>query len=165
MSIVRPEIGEALRREVAQLPEWSIHDWYTSIRTSAESMASEIRCRHPVDLPVVGSITGHRPGNGGFVYVVRALMPNGLVKIGRSATPAEALPKVQGRSPVQLELVALGRGHADLERHWHRVFRDVRRHGEWFDGSVGLVFADAMARAPAGGCARCVLVGDQQTIL
>lgn len=64
----------------------------------------------------------------GFTYIIRG---GGLMKIGQSADPAQRIFDLQHSSPVELELVSIGRG-LNAERLLHAQFKRHRRHGEWF---------------------------------
>ena len=54
----------------------------------------------------------------------------GMIKIGRSKDPIGRLSDLQ--SGASEDLILLGYLNTDVERHLHRVFADLRSHGEWF---------------------------------
>ncbi len=68
----------------------------------------------------------------GYIYAVRGA---GLVKIGKSATPAARLAALRTSSPTELEVVGIYQtDDMDwLEKNLHIAFSDERVRGEWFD--------------------------------
>lgn len=70
-----------------------------------------------------------------------------LVKIGRSTNVRARVRGIRMMSPTPVELLWQHEGGADLEKALHGVFRECRKHGEWFDlgdDPVGAV-AEAVA--------------------
>ncbi|WP_425558700.1 GIY-YIG nuclease family protein [Catenulispora subtropica] len=67
-----------------------------------------------------------------FVYAI-GTMDGHSVKIGHSVRVERRLAELRAASPVALELLWRTTGGRDLEQHLHRVFRERRRHAEWFD--------------------------------
>lgn len=56
-----------------------------------------------------------------------------LVKIGYGTQVAKRLGVLRAASPLPLTLLWHTAGPRALEQHLHRVFRDRRRHAEWFE--------------------------------
>lgn len=69
---------------------------------------------------------------GERVYLIGSQV-NALVKIGRSTNVQRRLADIQRMSPVELDVLWLTVGNADLETRLHRAFRARRTHGEWFN--------------------------------
>lgn len=64
------------------------------------------------------------------VYFVQG--PGGLIKIGFSLDVPSRIRSLESNcGPLQLRLQL--DGGRRLERHLHRLFKDLRRHGEWFE--------------------------------
>lgn len=85
------------------------------------------------------------PTSSGFVYVIGAESSR-VVKIGFAVDPSRRLTHLQTGSPVRLAILAALPGSRTFEAKLHKVFKDLRKHGEWFDfGKVEPVTAIAEA--------------------
>lgn len=73
-------------------------------------------------------------GRSEYVYLI-ACTENSLVKIGRSVDVDRRFGDIQRMAPVRLEILWKTEGDWRLESQLHRVFRERRVHGEWFDFS------------------------------
>lgn len=87
-----------------------------------------------------------------------------LVKIGVAHDPQARLATLQCGSPVRLEMHrTVPTASADaVERRLHKLFREHRRHGEWFDAAAVLSTIDALSDEQIralGGIAAGVLRG------
>lgn len=65
------------------------------------------------------------------VYVLGTPGSN-IVKIGRSTDVQQRVADIQRMSPVPLEVLWTHPGGPRLEAGLHRLFADLRSHGEWF---------------------------------
>lgn len=104
---------------------------------------------------LTSSITCRRRG---WTYVVEAMVPHPVYKIGRASRLDRRLWGLDRMSPVPLTLVALA-GGAAYEATLHDRYADRRFHGEWFRGDVGFELVAAFARRGDGECLRCVIEG------
>ncbi len=151
--IVKPEIGERLSRAT---PEGT-YDLTENVVQQFRTMVAGITCSH--NETGFGSRDRARYSGSSFVYVVHAKAA-GVLKIGSTIDPyklGSRFRQLQSMSPVELELIALGRGRVDTESNWHWNFKRYRKHCEWFDDSIAETFINAMRTRPKNGCARCVL--------
>lgn len=77
------------------------------------------------------------------IYVISSI--NGLVKIGRSADARKRFLGLKHSSPVSLHLSHVVEVPADqaafIEAKIHNEMAAVRRHGEWFEVSIGVAIA------------------------
>lgn len=68
-------------------------------------------------------------------YVYFAEADNGLVKIGKAKNVRLRISSLRSSSPIPLRLLHVidcnGRSR-QIERHFHKMFKTKRRHGEWF---------------------------------
>lgn len=69
----------------------------------------------------------------GFVYFLKA--DNNLVKIGKTKRLDERIHHFSVKLPYQTQLIhSISTSNMDqLERHFHKVFVQKRKHGEWFE--------------------------------
>jgi hypothetical protein len=67
-----------------------------------------------------------------FVYVIGS-EGSTLVKIGRSTDVKKRLAAIQCMSPAPLAVLWQVEGDPELETAPHRLFKNYRAHGEWFD--------------------------------
>jgi hypothetical protein len=68
----------------------------------------------------------------GFIYFIAADALD-VVKIGFSDShPDQRLKSLQTGCPSRLSLLAFVEGSQREERHLHRIFSNLRTHGEWF---------------------------------
>lgn len=93
-----------------------------------------------------------RPDNDAteWVYFLRA---GDFVKIGYTTDLAGRLKRLQTGSPHELKLLMLQRGSKETERGFHRQFRPLQAHGEWFklEGALLDYLNKQYERQKAGG--------------
>lgn len=70
---------------------------------------------------------------GGFVYVLQAL-PLTPVKVGYTTGLAARVATLQTGNPFRLRCLYLAPAEQRLETWLHRLLRDARQSGEWFEG-------------------------------
>jgi len=69
-----------------------------------------------------------------FVYVIGAADETAPVKIGFTArTVEERLSEFNIGSPVPLNIIAAIRAPQEVEKNIHKLCREFRLHGEWFE--------------------------------
>lgn len=73
----------------------------------------------------------------GYVYFLDAPDVN-RIKIGTGICPEDRLQAVRLMCPVPTELLGLIVGGRRKEAELHSQFSHLRRHGEWFEGTVEL---------------------------
>lgn len=66
------------------------------------------------------------------VYAVKALIPNGLYKIGSTSNVERRLRHIRNASPVEMELVGTIPGDRTLERRIHASLLSSHVRCEWF---------------------------------
>ncbi|MCW4039964.1 MAG: GIY-YIG nuclease family protein [Candidatus Bathyarchaeota archaeon] len=72
-----------------------------------------------------------------YTYFVQGVR-GGSIKIGKTRQdPKERLKNLQTGSPEELQIVGLLKG--DIETELHNKFKNLRKHGEWFDNKPELV--------------------------
>lgn len=87
-----------------------------------------------------GQGAGTDPGKAPhFVYFIRAVMPDGLIKIGRAIDPNVRFAELRTMSPVPLKPLGVVSSDRFAEVELHRRFQGLRSHGEWFDADVSLL--------------------------
>jgi hypothetical protein len=74
----------------------------------------------------------------GFIYFLAPTQDQDPIKIGFTKELRLRLLTYIGHSPVDLALLGLAEGTADVERHLHTLFKLDRLHGEWFRSSSEL---------------------------
>lgn len=79
-------------------------------------------------------------GRPTWVYFIQG-ENSGLIKIGKSDKPDARISDLQAGSPVRLNLIGVvyDRSAGELERNLHKVFANLRRHGEWFEDHPALL--------------------------
>lgn len=70
-------------------------------------------------------------GSDGWVYLVEGA---GLYKIGVTVDLENRMNGLQAQSPVRLRLIhsIKSRRYREVEKYFHRVFENTRKHYEWF---------------------------------
>lgn len=63
----------------------------------------------------------------------------GAIKIGRAIRPKRRLMQLQMGSPIEISILAITEGGAELEAAYHSRFADTRLRGEWFARSPELM--------------------------
>ena len=71
-------------------------------------------------------------GPRGYIYAVQP-RDGGPVKIGMTHDPLSRLAGLQDGNPHRLVIRAIMLGWGDTERRIHRLWKDHRLRGEWFD--------------------------------
>jgi len=69
------------------------------------------------------------------MYLYLVMSSTGMVKIGKSAKPYNRFLQLSTSSPVGLSLFFVyeyDEAVIDLEKTYHRMFKNKRMHGEWF---------------------------------
>lgn len=91
--------------------------------------------RNRVDPPPLGPVA-----TKGFVYFIGA-PDDGPIKIGSTMNLMQRLGSIQSCSPVLLKLLAAFPTDCRFgdERRYHRMFGDLRLHGEWFERDPALL--------------------------
>lgn len=80
----------------------------------------------------------------GFVYFIQP-EGGGLIKIGWAKDPDARRTLLQCGSPVKLKLCRAQPGAMEDEKSLHRIFAELREHGEWFRAHPALArVADAI---------------------
>lgn len=102
-----------------------------------------------VNLPEVSEVKNHfwalpespdlRKTHREWVYFVQAVPPPHLIKIGKTCRLKWRLRGLQTMSPVQLRLIGAISAPRGAELLLHAMFREERKHGEWFLASEALV--------------------------
>ena len=82
------------------------------------------------------------------IYFVRALCPNGPVKIGSTIDVPARMKVVANWAPFKLELIAETPGDYVIEKRFHALFRPTHSHGEWFFWSA--LMSDVVKELRAG---------------
>ena len=82
---------------------------------------------------------GSRPSHDTSVIYFIQCVTGGLIKIGRTDDIERRFATIQACCPVRLHVLAIVPGYFEAEKHLHRRFSYCRRHGEWFEASVGLL--------------------------
>jgi hypothetical protein len=62
----------------------------------------------------------------------------GLIKIGITTNVPSRLRAIRNSSPVPVELLGMFRGNIGDEMDAHSRFKELRRHGEWFEDTPAL---------------------------
>lgn len=86
-----------------------------------------------------------------MIYFVRAVLPDGLVKIGHAKVPHHfaRLFGLANMSPVSITMLALAEGDKRQEEALHAQFQSDRMWGEWFTPSSRLLeFIGALPHDP-----------------
>lgn len=97
------------------------------------------------------------PTHPGTVYAIEG---GGLIKIGWTGGAVERrMAEIQRMSGSKLSVVTTWEGSREFERRLHRVFREYRRHGEWFAMPAGW---RALADAELGIVDEPILDPDEQ---
>ncbi len=69
-----------------------------------------------------------------MIYVLRVQnRKNGFFKVGTSINPARRIPDIQTNCPFKISVVALRHGGQKEERALHKLLKDYRTNGEWFE--------------------------------
>ena len=94
-----------------------------------------------------------------FTYFIQ-VAEGGLIKIGRTDDPYKRFRHIQTCSPVKLTVLRLVNGDREHETLVHRLFRNNRVRGEWFDPVPALLnyiesLEDCRACAENGKCLVC----------
>jgi hypothetical protein len=158
-----PSMDQYIRAQLQQDLRKPASAYVLNVELAAQvrTMAAGVRCRHSIVRRGQTGLWAGPESRGWWIYVVEVLAEDRPVKIGVADDIEKRLGTLQGSVPFPLRVIALARGCRDLEGKWHVQHRAHRRNGEWFGPEVGVIFREAMAAAPVGGCARCVLLGDQ----
>lgn len=82
------------------------------------------------------------------VYFIKPVGMDGPVKIGVSQSPDGRRETLATWSPFALEIIAVIRGDAAMERRFHSYFRDTYQRREWFGWSS--LMAETVAAINAG---------------
>lgn len=76
-----------------------------------------------------------KPHNAyGFVYIIES--DNGLLKIGRSTRPHKRINAIRTQSAAGIKKIVISEpilNYAESERKLHKIFKNKRINGEWFD--------------------------------
>lgn len=72
------------------------------------------------------------------IYFIHAEMV-GLVKIGTAVNLRARYSEIRTASPIPLNLIAIAPGGRDQEQYAHKMFEELRSHGEWFHLSPELL--------------------------
>lgn len=67
-----------------------------------------------------------------YIYFLRALSGEGLIKIGCSVYPENRRRQISRELRLPLELMTEVRGDFRQEKSLHRAFAGIRVRGEWF---------------------------------
>ena len=67
-----------------------------------------------------------------FIYFVRTVGPEWIVKIGSTIDVPGRIAALANWSPLKIELVAQTPGDYVIEKRFHALFRDHHSHSEWF---------------------------------
>lgn len=91
----------------------------------------------------------------GFVYFIQPV-DGGLIKIGWALDPDLRLTQLQCGSPLKLRICRTHPGTRLDEMALHRVFAELREHGEWFRAHPSLAnVADAIPDPEIAPSALC----------
>jgi hypothetical protein len=81
---------------------------------------------------IFGVLTRPEPAEGKcFVYLMHNSR-NNLVKIGKSISPRHREKTLQAEEP-EITMIAVWEASSQLERYLHRLYKDKRLRGEWFN--------------------------------
>ena len=73
------------------------------------------------------------------VYFIRSVANESLIKIGYSSNVIIRFMHLHSSSPLTLELIGWVEGDRLTEREWHKRFKHLRSHGEWFHATPELI--------------------------
>lgn len=81
---------------------------------------------------IFGELAATEPGEGRcFVYLMHNSR-NNLVKIGKSINPRHREKTLQAEEP-EITMIAVWEASGQLERYLHRLYKEKRLRGEWFN--------------------------------
>jgi hypothetical protein len=82
------------------------------------------------EMPLRGPCKANPNRQPEYIYFIKA--GNGLVKIGAAANVQERFKTLKLMSPVSLSIVFIINETLQMEKNIHRMFKHLRKHGEWF---------------------------------